>query len=344
MALFGQKTDTLKVDMIVNNHLRKLLETPVAARTQEAPAPEALFASAEEPSSPAPAASDANVVTYVASSVVVATERGAGARLHRARCRVCHRAARDRGAGASANSHRAPRPSRPPRSASRKANPKLSSPCLEPAAEPVAEPIVAPVIARAIVSTKFETTQAVSEVASSLANDLARCLAGAFQNLQQHISAENQKFNSSLQQQIQRLQSSVEGVANLSQPVAELASAISEQRSANAANLEQYQQLSTAVAAIEQSQTRNNTEIVTLRVEQLEMRATVGTHSEDLKVLSATASETARRVALMSDMLDRQGNVLRQLHQVETKRAAALERAFESLTCTSVQPLLAITA
>jgi chromosome segregation ATPase len=95
------------------------------------------------------------------------------------------------------------------------------------------------------------------------------------------------------------LQTSVDNVAQLRQPVAELASAISEQRNANAANLEQYQR---------------------------------------------TASETARRVAWMTDVMDRQSSVLRQLPEVESRRAAALERAFESLSCTMLQPLLAIPA
>ena len=77
MALFGQKTETFKVDNIVNNHLRKLLETPVARKTaEETPVPEAIFAVAE-PATAIPAASDATFVSYVDESVVVATEEPA---------------------------------------------------------------------------------------------------------------------------------------------------------------------------------------------------------------------------------------------------------------------------
>src|SRR5271169_4884802 len=71
MTLFGQKTDTSKqVDSIVNNHLRRLLETPVEPKVA-APAPEAVFASAEEPSTPATAST---VVEFVDSNVVTAEE------------------------------------------------------------------------------------------------------------------------------------------------------------------------------------------------------------------------------------------------------------------------------
>jgi septation ring formation regulator EzrA len=137
----------------------------------------------------------------------------------------------------------------------------------------------------------------------NVSNELAR-LEGAFQNLQQHMTDENRKFTSSLQQQIERLQS--------------------------------------AVASLEQSQTRNSAELLTLRMEQLEMRATVSAHGDDLAILKAISCETARRASLMSDTLERQGGELHQLNQVASERATALQSALESLTCTSPQAVLAI--
>jgi TolA-binding protein len=124
------------------------------------------------------------------------------------------------------------------------------------------------------------------------------------ETLQQHMTGENQKFISSLQQQIERLQS--------------------------------------AVASLEQSQTRNSAELMTLRIEQLEMQATVSAHGDDLAILKAINCETARRASLMSDTLERQGSVLRELNQVASERATALQSALESLTCASPQPVLAI--
>jgi flagellar biosynthesis/type III secretory pathway chaperone len=137
----------------------------------------------------------------------------------------------------------------------------------------------------------------------NVSNELAR-LEGAFQNLQQHMTDENRKSTSSLQQQIERLQS--------------------------------------AVALLEQSQTGNSRDLFTLRMEQLEMRATVSAHGDDLAILKAISCETARHASLMSDTLERQGSVLQQLNQVASERATALQSALESLTCTSAQAVLAI--
>ena len=124
------------------------------------------------------------------------------------------------------------------------------------------------------------------------------------ETLRQHMAGENQKFTSSLQQEIERLQS--------------------------------------AVASLEQFQTRNSAELMTLRMEQLEMQAIVSAHGHDLAILKAINCETARRASLMSDTLERQGSVLRELNQVASERATALQSALESLTCASPQPVLAI--
>ncbi len=357
MTLFGQKTDTSKVDSIVNSHLRRLLETPVAPKV-EAPA-EDVFAAAE-PSAPAPAVSNATVVEYVDQSVVVTAEEPASEPIPELAVepvnvsndvpRVAVFVIEEPATVEPAPEVAAEPVSEPPATVCVQENePEVVEPVFAPVAEMVAEPIMVPVVMpTAPVETKVETNldaiPAVTDVAATLANDLARCLAGAFQNLQHHISAENQKFNASLQQQIQRLQTSVDSVATLRQPVAELATAIAEQRTANATQIERYEQLGATVGTLEQSQNRNNTELVTLRIEQMEMRATVSNHADDLAILKGTACETARRVAGMSDVMDRQSNVLRQLHAMESRRAAALERAFESLTCTELQPRLAITA
>jgi hypothetical protein len=182
MTLFGQKTDTSKVDSIVNNHLRKLLESPVARKSpEETAAPEAVFASAVEPSASAPATSDATVVTFVDTSLVVAPEvEVEPMRVSTDTARVAVYvveepvAAEPAPLGITDPISETPLIAQPAAVCTQESEPEV----VEPVAE---EPIVAPVIA-----------PAVSEVAASLANDLARCLAGAFQNLQQHIATESQ--------------------------------------------------------------------------------------------------------------------------------------------------------
>src|ERR1700690_4047840 len=197
MALFGQKADSLKVDSIVNNHLRKLLETPAAPRTQEETrAPEALFASAVEPAIQAPAASDAAVVSFVAAEEpaseplpeVVVEPQSFVEEVAKVAVYVIEQPAPQQTVE--------PVIEAPAVVCAEQSEPEVIEPVFEAAAEPIMVPVIE--TAAPVVEAKFETTPAVSEVASSLANDLARCLAGAFQNLQYHIAAENQKFNSSL--------------------------------------------------------------------------------------------------------------------------------------------------
>ncbi len=173
--------------------------------------------------------------------------------------------------------------------------------------------------------------EAMAELVSTLANDLAHCLVGAFENLQEHIVGESRKFNSAVQQQLERLQSTVDDVAQLRQPVQELVAAVAEQRKASAETSERFNQIAAAVTSLQQSDARVTTEMETLRSENRDMQMAVGAHSEELGTIKATVNDASRRVTGMVEILERQGHVLRQLHAVETARATELERAFEDL-------------
>ncbi len=173
--------------------------------------------------------------------------------------------------------------------------------------------------------------EAVAELVSTLANDLAHCLVGAFENLQEHIVGESRKFNSAIQQQLERLQSTVDDVAQLRQPVQDLVASVAEQRKSSLEASERFNQIAAAVTALQQSDARVTTELETLRSENREMQMVVGAHSEELGTIKATVNDASRRVSGMVEILERQGHVLRQLHAVESARASELERAFEDL-------------
>jgi len=173
--------------------------------------------------------------------------------------------------------------------------------------------------------------EVVAELVSTLANDLAQCLVGAFENLQEHIVGESRKFNSAVQQQLDRLQSTVDDVAQLRQPVQDLVAAVSEQRKSSIEANERFSQIAAAVTSLQQSDARVSTEMETLRSESREMQVVVGAHSAELGTIKSTVNDASRRVSGMVEILERQGHVLRQLHAVESARASELERAFEDL-------------
>ncbi len=173
--------------------------------------------------------------------------------------------------------------------------------------------------------------EVVAELVSTLANDLAQCLVGAFENLQEHIVGESRKFNSAVQQQLDRLQSTVDDVAQLRQPVQDLVAAVGEQRKSSIEANERFSQIAAAVTSLQQSDARVTTEMETLRSESREMQVVVGAHSAELGTIKSTVNDASRRVSGMVEILERQGHVLRQLHAVESARASELERAFEDL-------------
>ncbi len=150
-----------------------------------------------------------------------------------------------------------------------------------------------------------------SGLVSTLANDLAECFMGAFEDLQRRLIAESQRLNQTNRQHFEELQTSVEGVVGLREPV---------------------DQLMAAVGALQESDERRNAEIGTLREEHHEFRQFVVNQGEEIEALKVAFADATRKAAGVSETLDRQGRVIRQLHELENHRAAALQHAFESLS------------
>jgi hypothetical protein len=166
---------------------------------------------------------------------------------------------------------------------------------------------------------------------ANFASNIAQSLVGAFDDLGQHLAEENQRVNASVQVQLKQMQETVDSLKDVWAPVEQLMTAVSEQRRASVATIERLDRLSAIMASLQESEVRKRGELETLRSENRELRAAVGSHGDELTTLKTTLSDTSRRVAGMVELLDKQADVLSQLHQVEANRAAVLERAFADL-------------
>jgi hypothetical protein len=170
------------------------------------------------------------------------------------------------------------------------------------------------------------------KIATGLANDLARCLGDALESMQTHLAGQTETFNLALQQKVERLQASIDDVKYLWGPVEQLLVAVAGQRKTSVTLIERFDELTATVVSLKESDMRRNAEIEAFRDENREIRAAITAWFEELAALKAASSDATRRVSGIVEILDRQEKVLRELHQVEASRAAALERAFTNLT------------
>ena len=174
-------------------------------------------------------------------------------------------------------------------------------------------------------------SEATVSVATGLANDIARCLGDALEGMQTHLARQTETFNLALQQKVERLQATINDVKYLWGPVEQLLAAVADQRKTSAALIERFDQLTATVVGLKESDARRNAEIEAFRAENREVRAAIAAQAGELSGLKTTATDATRRVAGIVEILDRQEAVLRELHQVEASRAAALQRVFTDL-------------
>jgi chromosome segregation ATPase len=177
-----------------------------------------------------------------------------------------------------------------------------------------------------------DVTAGPASLANDLARDIASCLGDALESMQTHLAGQTENFNVALQQKVERLQATINDVKYLWGPVEQLLAAVADQRKTSGALIERFDQLTVTVVSLKESDARRNAEIEALRAENREVRTAIAAQVEELTALKTTATDATRRVAGIVEILDRQEKVLRELHQVETSRAAALERVFTDLT------------
>jgi chromosome segregation ATPase len=206
--------------------------------------------------------------------------------------------------------------------------------------------------------------QAIVNMAGKLADGLSKILTGAFQELERHIIGESHKISTSLEQQLHRLQATIDSLVQLRVKFEQLTEAVSEQKEANAAIAQKRDQASGQVTALEENVSRHETELGALRGETTTLRAEaaalrtdtgllrsearefstvtaqqiegvaarLGLHQEELTGLKSTVSEISRKVTGILERLDRQAEVIRSLNETQTRRTAALDELLGVLT------------
>lgn len=218
--------------------------------------------------------------------------------------------------------------------------------------------------------------QAVVNVAVKLADGLAHILTGAFRELELHILGETRKLSTSFDQQLERLQTAVDGLGQLKSSFDQLALSVAEQKSATAAIGQKFEQAAATVTAVEATAARQDTELSALRTEATALRAEAGAlraetvalrgeakessaalvqqmdglaarlglQQEELAGLKSTTSEISRKVAGFVERVDRQAEIIRALSDTQVRRAAALEELLGVLTRLKTQEPLAAAA
>jgi chromosome segregation ATPase len=206
--------------------------------------------------------------------------------------------------------------------------------------------------------------QAMANMAGKLADGLSKILTGAFQELERHIVGESRKISASIEQQLGRLQATVESFTQLQAKFEHLTETVSEQRSTGTSIVQKYEQISTNVTALEEVSARHEKEIGAIRTESTALRgeatawraetgalrgettalrneakdfstvithqmdglsARIGLHQEELGGLKTTVSDISRKVSGFIERIDRQGEVLRALNETQVRRATALD-------------------
>lgn len=206
--------------------------------------------------------------------------------------------------------------------------------------------------------------QAMAHMAGKLADGLSKILTGAFQELERHIIGESRKISTSLEQQLERLQATVDSLMQLKVNLEQLTQAVTEQKSTSAAMGQKHDQVSAQVATLQENTERHETELgalrgetTTLRAETQALRVEAGalraehqefsagivkqmegvstrldSHQEEVAGLKSSVSDVSRKVAAFIERLDRQAEVIRALNETQVRRAAALDELLGVLT------------
>jgi len=220
--------------------------------------------------------------------------------------------------------------------------------------------------------------QAMANMAGKLADGLSKVLTGAFQELERHLVGESRKISTSFEQQIERLQSSVNGLTQFEVKLGHLTESVAQQGLAGTAMTQKYEQVAATIATLGETCGRHDNEIGAMRVEATALKtettalrgetavlrndakdfatvivhqmdglaARVGLHQEELSGLTSTVSDISRRVSGFIERIDRQGEVLRALNETQLRRAVALDEMLGVLTRMKgpAEPALAMAA
>ncbi|HZS52064.1 MAG TPA: hypothetical protein VFA54_14450 [Bryobacterales bacterium] len=187
-----------------------------------------------------------------------------------------------------------------------------------------------------------EGEQVVARLVGDVANGLAKVLVSALQDLEQHIAGETRKLATSFNQQLDRLQTTVESLLPLGERIEQLAGAIAEQKAVGLAAHEKCSQLAAETALLREADGRYENALGSLRAEMQERTASVserlealtgrlGLQQEEISAVKSSVSDLSPRVATLVERLDRQAEAIRCLYETESHRGAAMDELVNAM-------------
>jgi chromosome segregation ATPase len=175
------------------------------------------------------------------------------------------------------------------------------------------------------------------DVISALARTIARALGSAIEQLERHDRQESRALQDSVRDQGEKLNAAIEGLFELTKKMGQLTDAISEQKATNNEAQRQNQQLSAALASIQEAEARHEDELKTVRLEMVGASAPIydrvdalalriELQDESLRELKLTVSEVSPRVAALFERMDRQASAIRATRETQAQREGALDQ------------------
>ena len=174
-----------------------------------------------------------------------------------------------------------------------------------------------------------------ARLATDIANGLTNVLVRAIQDLERHITGENQRLSSAFGERLDKLQSSVESLQPLHQRLDHLVQA-------GMTAQEKFEQLSAATASLKEAHARLDNDMGALRqqVDHVSASAStrvdeacrrIETQEREISTINSGISELAGRVAAAVERLERHASAIRTIHDSHQDRAATLGQISELL-------------
>jgi predicted nucleic acid-binding Zn-ribbon protein len=174
-----------------------------------------------------------------------------------------------------------------------------------------------------------------ARIAADIANGLTNVLVRAIQDLERHISTENDRLGSTFGQRLDRLQNSVEGFQVLHDRLDHLVQA-------GAAVEEKCDQLAATTTSLREAHARLDTDMAEVRSQMDYVSASTSSRVDEacrriegqereICTLNSGISELASRVTAAAERLERHANAIRTIHDSHQERTAVLGQVGELL-------------
>jgi chromosome segregation ATPase len=174
-----------------------------------------------------------------------------------------------------------------------------------------------------------------ARLAADIANGLTSVLVRAIQDLERHITVENDRLGSTFGQRLDKLQSSVEGLQLLHDRLDDLVHAEDVVQ-------ERFEQLAATTACLREAHARLDTDMAALRLQMEELSASTSNRVDEacrriegqereISTINSGISDLASKVAAAAERLERHANAIRTIHDSHQQRTAVLGQVGELL-------------